>query len=365
MNDEISYQSSLKGKKSLKKKETYLSRKPISIALKNDLKGKTYSEQQKILSPDNQVYRVMKKDNNNEQTKVQCKMEHGVQKKEVTDNVNIKIKSLLYAPTPGWRIGMRIPLPPKNFPNVPTYIKENPASYLKWLADVERTNPDPECQIYARIKFKVEYFARQKEINQMGVAADIQVDEANAGIANLDAVQFACQIGMTLCGIASTAQLLVLGVRVLGPALLQWLNNFGGPRLAIAIAGGGSISLVGSGGAVIALTQTQILALIENGIISISSLEASKQLHLLRKAKGRGGGEPKSPNQMNKEIQTGKAPNGVTRVDTPKVPGEKTHVHFEGKENLALNKDGTWKHGKITLSDAQKIWLQQNGWSLP
>lgn len=38
------------------------------------------------------------------------------------------------------------------------------------------------------------------------------------------------------------------------------------------------------------------------------------------------------------------------------------HVHF--KNGSALNKDGTWKHGKGNLTNEQKQYLKQNGWDI-
>ncbi len=70
-----------------------------------------------------------------------------------------------------------------------------------------------------------------------------------------------------------------------------------------------------------------------------------------------------STNQMNKEIQTGKAPDGVTRVDNPKVQGEQRHVHFGNK--AALNENGIWKHGQTQLTNKQVEWLIKHGWRLP
>jgi len=66
---------------------------------------------------------------------------------------------------------------------------------------------------------------------------------------------------------------------------------------------------------------------------------------------------------MNNQIRAGKAPKDIERVDTGKVPGEQTHVHF--KDGAALNKDGTWKHGYRKLKEAEKKWLQESGWPLP
>ena len=57
------------------------------------------------------------------------------------------------------------------------------------------------------------------------------------------------------------------------------------------------------------------------------------------------------------------APRDVKRVDVGKVKGEQTHTHF--KDDSALNKDGTWKHGESTLCRATQKWLIDNGWNLP
>jgi len=69
-----------------------------------------------------------------------------------------------------------------------------------------------------------------------------------------------------------------------------------------------------------------------------------------------------SPNQMNKAIQRGQAPRGITRIDIGKVKGEQAHATF--RDGSALNKDGTWKHGGMRLTNEQKQWLRDNGWAL-
>ena len=66
---------------------------------------------------------------------------------------------------------------------------------------------------------------------------------------------------------------------------------------------------------------------------------------------------------MNRAIQRGQAPPGITRIDVPKVPYEKLHATFD--DGSALNIDGTWKHGGLTLTKAQREWLEANGWKLP
>jgi hypothetical protein len=63
---------------------------------------------------------------------------------------------------------------------------------------------------------------------------------------------------------------------------------------------------------------------------------------------------------MNKQIRNGSSPKGIERVDTGKIKGEQTHVHFDN--GAALNKDGTWKHGFSVITSAQRKWLLENGW---
>ena len=70
-----------------------------------------------------------------------------------------------------------------------------------------------------------------------------------------------------------------------------------------------------------------------------------------------------SPNQMQQQVSRGQAPDSVDRVDSPRFPNEKPHIEF--KDGNALNKDGTWKHGGRDLTNAEKEWITDNGWSLP
>ena len=71
------------------------------------------------------------------------------------------------------------------------------------------------------------------------------------------------------------------------------------------------------------------------------------------------------PNQMTQVIRKGNAPPGIVRVDIGKVKGEQTHAVFgRGAGAPSLNIDGTWKHGFVDLTKAQREWLIANGWNL-
>jgi RHS repeat-associated protein len=70
-----------------------------------------------------------------------------------------------------------------------------------------------------------------------------------------------------------------------------------------------------------------------------------------------------SRNQMQKQVEKGKAPKSVDRVDPGLGPNEQDHIHFS--DGNALNEDGTWKHGGRSLTNAESEWIQSNGWSTP
>jgi len=73
--------------------------------------------------------------------------------------------------------------------------------------------------------------------------------------------------------------------------------------------------------------------------------------------------KPTSTNQMQKQVEAGKAPKSVDRVDTPRYPNEKPHIEFN--DGNALNNDGTWKHGGRPLTNEEAGWVTKNGWTLP
>lgn len=75
-----------------------------------------------------------------------------------------------------------------------------------------------------------------------------------------------------------------------------------------------------------------------------------------------------SQNQMQKQVERGKAPKSVDRVDKPHVEGQQPHIHF-GENEAALNIDGTWHDEgmkSIPKLDKKTIkWIIKNGWKLP
>ncbi len=74
-------------------------------------------------------------------------------------------------------------------------------------------------------------------------------------------------------------------------------------------------------------------------------------------------GAPKSPGNLQKQVEKGQAPKSVDRVDKGRGPFEKDHIEF--KSGDALNQDGTWKHGGRELTGEETDWVQKNGWNPP
>ena len=70
----------------------------------------------------------------------------------------------------------------------------------------------------------------------------------------------------------------------------------------------------------------------------------------------------KSRNQLNKDVERGKAPKGIDRFDNSHTKGGQEHVHF--KDGSALNKDGSWKEGTYDLTRKQIEYLKNNGWTI-
>ena len=78
--------------------------------------------------------------------------------------------------------------------------------------------------------------------------------------------------------------------------------------------------------------------------------------------------QPTSPNQMQQQVKSGKAPKEVTHVDRA-APGSsmhQSHVHF--RDGTVLNMDGTTSHsgnGNPNLTAEVIEWLTKNGWGVP
>jgi hypothetical protein len=73
----------------------------------------------------------------------------------------------------------------------------------------------------------------------------------------------------------------------------------------------------------------------------------------------------KGVNQLNKLAKTGKVPKTIIRFDagkgTKNLPMDE--VHFSN--GAALYRNGTWRHGSKILTNSEKLFLQQHGWTIP
>ncbi len=73
----------------------------------------------------------------------------------------------------------------------------------------------------------------------------------------------------------------------------------------------------------------------------------------------------KSVNQMNQDLRSHPAGRTIDRIDPacPERFDRFIHAHF--KDGSALYINGEWKHGSKKLTNVEKEWLQENGWTLP
>ncbi|OJG93600.1 hypothetical protein RV15_GL000202 [Enterococcus silesiacus] len=81
-------------------------------------------------------------------------------------------------------------------------------------------------------------------------------------------------------------------------------------------------------------------------------------------------GKDSTTNQINNQIQSGKAPKGVKRADKGfnDVEDAQDHIHFDDSR-WTLNRDGSWGHNSSgqppKLTKKILKWLQDIGWKLP
>ena len=124
------------------------------------------------------------------------------------------------------------------------------------------------------------------------------------------------------------------------------------------VVGGSGLSCVGTACALtpVAIGAGAVVAVEGAGMGVSGALNLGKNVALMS-------GKKPSINQLNQDIKKGKAPDGVTRVDSAKVPNEQPHVHLW--DGSALNSDGTWKHGGVDLPKNILKWLKKIGWKGP
>lgn len=77
---------------------------------------------------------------------------------------------------------------------------------------------------------------------------------------------------------------------------------------------------------------------------------------------------PTSPNRLQREVERGRAPRGVTRVDpaNPDVPGSQPHIHYD--DGTSSNLDGSVHdahRGYPNPSNRIRRWIESHGWTAP
>jgi hypothetical protein len=68
-----------------------------------------------------------------------------------------------------------------------------------------------------------------------------------------------------------------------------------------------------------------------------------------------------TPKEAANKVLKGQGPNGIDRIDRPKIKGEQWHAHLgPGEGSPAVNIDGTWKHPN-GLTNRQKEFVAVHG----
>lgn len=69
---------------------------------------------------------------------------------------------------------------------------------------------------------------------------------------------------------------------------------------------------------------------------------------------------------MNQELkQQNHLQKSILRVDRGTLHSGDSHDHVHFKDDHALRRNGTWKHGGKTLLGYEKEWLLKHCWTLP
>ena len=70
--------------------------------------------------------------------------------------------------------------------------------------------------------------------------------------------------------------------------------------------------------------------------------------------------ESSGAKRIQRDVEKGRSPNTIDRVDPPHNEKGKPHVHF--KDNSAVNIDGTFKEGSHKLTHKEKKFFEKYGW---
>lgn len=72
-----------------------------------------------------------------------------------------------------------------------------------------------------------------------------------------------------------------------------------------------------------------------------------------------------TPSQAASMARRGQGPQGIHRIDPPRIAHEQWHAHLEKRAGTpTINIDGTWKHGPGTLTEDHADSLREVGWNL-
>ena len=145
---------------------------------------------------------------------------------------------------------------------------------------------------------------------------------------------------------------------------------------ATEVAGGiiGDVgAVVGEIGSVGIATPVAVpLAAASTTAILHGTAMGAKAAENLRNDKGRVNADGlQGARDAQKATLKGRAPKEIDRVDIPKLDpngkplhGQQPHAHIKDKSKVAVNQDGSYKHGDKPLTQKVTDWLKNHGWNL-
>jgi hypothetical protein len=140
----------------------------------------------------------------------------------------------------------------------------------------------------------------------------------------------------------------------------------------LVIAAGGSEAAVATAGGITAPAATiGVAGVTYGGAVLSKALGSLGSKSFKSEGGGSNSNKPQGPKEAQKAVNKNKAPKEIDRIDIPKLDpngkplhGQQGHAHIKDKSKVAVNQDGTYKHGEKPLTNKVSDWLRKYGWNL-
>jgi len=147
----------------------------------------------------------------------------------------------------------------------------------------------------------------------------------------------------------------------IGAALTTGIETAG-----VGAAAGLVVGLHGAGvGATAAYDAAWALKKLYQLNVSASDATSARSIELTRPPDTKAP-KYKSLNQLNKDVQTGRAPKGIKRFDKGRGTKDLPEDEATFDDNSSLYRSGKWRHNNgHKITNKQREYLKQNGWTIP